>query len=194
MTYFLRPLFVVIGLLAALVGACAQPSLSVAEYAASLEDGTESYISEAQELSGTFQKTVEDEIGALAEDGSGDLLLRATRLTSRETVQYLALLEDAMMRYRVSVESLSPPSTLAERHNAYIQAIESVQSSMQGTRDAVGKAGDLDGIQVAITSSGFGDGQLRLRAACISLEAAVRAEGRGLDLGCIRPTGVAARP
>ena len=180
--------------LALLVSACSEPSMSVPDYATALEDGTDAYIAESQVLSGAFQRTVEDEIAQLAETGEGDLLSIATEITSRETVQYMALLEDAMMRYGLSLEALESPAVLRDPHDAYVLALGSVRSSMQATRDAIAGAEDLDGIQIAITSSGFSDGQLRLRAACSSLEAAVRQEGHGVDLGCTGPTDVIGRP
>jgi len=137
---------------------------------------------------------VEDEIASLAAEGDGDVLARATNVTRRETVQYLALLEDAMLRYVSALELLRPPPTISEVHGAYELAIASVQESMPDTREAVGSAEDLDGIQIAITDSGFSDGQLRLRTACVALEIAVRAEGQGLDLGCTRPPGIIGQP
>jgi hypothetical protein len=181
-------------LLGVIASSCAAPSLSAAEYAAALQEDTDSYILEAQRLSLSFQRTVEDEITVLAASGEEDVLSQATDVTSRETVQYLALLEDAMMRYQVALVALKAPSALVEPHDAYVLAIESVQMSLPATRDAIGRAGDLNAIQVAITGSGFNDGQLRLRAACSSLEAAVRAEGHGVDLGCVRPPAVGVGP
>ena len=194
MTHVRRSLLVIVSLLAILAASCAGPSLSVSEYGMILEDETDAYISEAQTLSLAYQRTVEDKIGILAAEGEGDLLSQATDVTARETVQYLAILEDAMMRYRSTLELLMPPSMLVKAHGVYVKAIASVESSMPATRDAVANAKDLGGIQTAITSSGFNDGQSRLRAACSALEAAVRAEGRGVDLGCSRPSDVVAQP
>jgi hypothetical protein len=185
---------VFVGLLGALVSSCAATSLSTAEYATTLQEDTDAYILEAQTLSASFQRTVEDEIALLAASGEKDVLSLATEVTSRETVQYLVLLQDAMVRYQGALVLLRPPSALVEPHDAYVLAIESVQMSVPATRDAIGRAEDLNAIQVAITGSGFNDGQLRLRAACSSLEAAVTAEGHGVDLGCVRPPGVGVSP
>jgi hypothetical protein len=173
--------------LAIVLASCSGPSLTVAEYATELEDSTNDYILESQRVSATFHSTVEDEVTRIAEVGEGDLLALATDVTSRETVLYLALLEDAMMRYVAVIELIKPPSALEEPHSAYVRAIESVRSSMPATRTAVGDASNFDDIQAAIARSGFSDGQIRLRAACATLEAAVRAEGSGIDLGCTRP-------
>ncbi len=194
MTDVPRAVFVMIGLLSVLAGSCAEPSLSVEEYATAIDVETDAYISEAQTLSIMYQRTVEDQIAVLAARGEEDLLSMAAAMTADETVQYLALLEDAMMRYLNALGTLKPPSLLAEGHDAYLRAITSVQSSMPATRDAVGSAGDLDAIRAAITGSGFSDGQLRLRATCSALESAVRAEGRGLDLGCARPSAIVGGP
>jgi hypothetical protein len=194
MTRLLTRPVVAAAVLAVLVSACSDSAMSASDYASALEVGTDAYIAESQVLSGAFQRTVEDEIAQLAETGKGDLLSIATEITSRETVQYMSLLEDAMMRYGSSLETIEPPAALSDPHDAYVLALGSVRSSMQATRDAIGSAEDLDGIQIAITGSGFSDGQLRLRTACSSLEVAVRQEGHGIDLGCTRPTDVVGRP
>lgn len=177
----------VFAMLPLLAGACSEGSLSPADYASVLGERTDDYVQESQSLSATFHSTVEDKITALAESGEGDVVALATAATRRETVQYLAVLEDAMIRYLEALGSISPPGNLVDAHDAYLEAIDAVRSSMPATRARVGEATDLTGIQTAITGSGFGDGQLRLRAACSSLEAAVRQEGHGVDLGCTRP-------
>jgi hypothetical protein len=161
--------------------------MTVEAYADSLDVATDDYIGESQALSAAFHRTVEDQISELAAGGEGNLLALATGVTSRETVQYLALLEDAMTRYGEILDAMNPPSNLAKPHDDYVAAIESVRIAIPATRDNVGEAHDLVGIQEAITSSGFADGQLRLQSSCRALEDAVRAQGQGVDLGCTRP-------
>jgi hypothetical protein len=187
MTQHVRSLGAVFALLAVVLAACLSGSLSVDGYATDLENATDAYISESQSLSAAFQNTVEDEVATLAEAGEGDVLELATAVAVRETTRYLASLEDAMARYIETLREMSPPAVLVEPHDAYVEAFDTVRSSMPATRTRVSEAADLDGVQAAITGSGFSDGQLRLRSACSSLEAAVRAEGRGIDLGCTRP-------
>jgi hypothetical protein len=177
----------VLALLSLVAAACSLGSLSSADYAAVLGEHTDDYIQESQNLSVAFHSTVEDEIKVLAESGEGDVVALATDVTRQETAQYLAVLEDAMTRYVEALGSMSPPRGLVDAHDAYVEALDAVRSSMPETRARVGEATDLTGIQTAITGSGFSDGQLRLRAACSSLEAAVRQEGHGVDLGCTRP-------
>jgi len=186
-TIRIRTAVTVFALLSLLATACSIGSLSTAEYAAVLGERTDEYIQESQDVSAAFHSTVEDRIKVLAESGEGDVVALATDMTRRETVQYLAVLEDAMTRYVDALRSMSPPGSLVDAHDAYVEAIDAVRSSMPATRARVGEATDLSGIQTAITGSGFSDGQLRLRAACSSLEAAVRQEGHGVDLGCSRP-------
>ena len=115
MTRLLTRQIAMAAVLAVLVSACSEPSMSVSEYATALEDGTDAYIAESQVLSGAFQRTVENEIAQLSETGEGDLLSIATEITSRETVQYMSLLEDAMVRYGLSLEALEPPAVLRDR-------------------------------------------------------------------------------
>ena len=174
--------------IAVVAAACGAPRLSVSEYAVVVEDATDAYIAESKALSGTFQESVEDEIASIAESGEGDLLELASKVTSRETVQYLALLEDAMARYLEVLNAVVPPDSLSGAHEAYVAALQSVRASMPVTRTGVEQATDLAGIQTAITSSGFSDGQLRLQAACADLESAVRSHGHGIDLGCTPTT------
>ena len=183
----IRTGFTAFVLLTVLASACSLGSQSSAEYAAALGESTDNYIDESQTLSATFHSTVEVEIKVLAESGESDVVALATDVTRRETVQYLAVLEDAMTRYVEALRSMSPPGSLVDAHDAYVDAIDAVRYSMPATRTRVGEATDLTGIQTAITGSGFSDGQLRLRAACSSLEAAVRQDGHGVDLGCTRP-------
>lgn len=187
MTVGMRRVAAVCALLSVVAGACSPGSLSTAGYAEVLGERTDEYIVESQTVSATFQSTVEDKIKALAEAGEGDVVEMATDVTRGETVQYLALLEDAMTRYEEALKSMSPPGNLVVAHDAYVEAIDAVRASMPATRARVGEATDLTGIQTAITGSGFSDGQLRLQAACSSLEAAVKQEGHGVDLGCTRP-------
>ena len=54
------------------------------------------------------------------------------------------------------------------------------------TKQAVEASDGLDGIQGAMTASAFSDGQPRWTAMCVALEEAVREEGRGINLRCIR--------
>jgi len=169
------------------LGACAIPPMTVDEYAEALNGATEDYVGESQALSTAFQKTVEEEIAELADAGEGNLIALATGVTSREMIQYFALLEDAMERYGKELDGMRPPVNLGELHDDYLSAIESVRIALPETRDNVAEAHDLVGIQEAITGSGFADGQLRLQSSCLALEEAVRAEGHGADLACTRP-------
>ena len=187
MTIRTRAPVIVFVLLSLIATSCSLDSQSSAEYAAALGESTDDYIRESQNVSGAFHSTVEDKIKVLAESGEGDVVALATDVTRRETVQYLAVLEEEMTRYVEVLRSMSPPGSLVDAHDAYVEAIDAVRYSMPATRTRVGEATDLTGIQTAITGSGFSDGQLRLRAACSSLEAAVRQDGHGVDLGCTRP-------
>lgn len=171
------------------LGACTTPALTVEEYADALGAATDDYIEESQALSASFQRTVEAEIKELAASGEENVLSLATGATIRETVQFLALLEDAMARYGQKLDEMEPPAELADVHDEYVASIESVRVSLPATRTNVGDAQDLDQIEEAITSSGFSDGQLRLRSSCTALESAVRAEGQSAELGCTRPVG-----
>lgn len=174
-------------LLAVALGACTTPPMTIEEYAGALNAATEDYVGESQTLSVAFHRAVEDQVAELAEAGQGNLIALATGVTSREMIQYLALLEDAMARYGEELDEMHPPADLNGPHDDYLVAIELIRIALLPTRVSVGEAHDLDGIQEAITSSGFADGQLRLQSSCLALEEAVRADGQGVDLGCTRP-------
>ncbi|MFV1971561.1 MAG: hypothetical protein ACC683_11245 [Acidimicrobiia bacterium] len=169
------------------LSACAESAPTVPEYAGAIEEVTDAYIAESQMLSATFQRTVEGEVARILGEGSDDALGEVTDVTKREMVLYLALLEDAMGRYVDGLSEIRPPGELAETHTDYLDAVESVYRAMPATRASVESALHLDGIEGALAGSGVQDGQPRLTSTCRSLEASVRAEGTGLDLGCNRP-------
>lgn len=181
-------------LVSTVLSACAQPALTVAEYAAAMDEATDAYIAEAQSLSATFQGAVEDEVRRIVEKGSDDPLGEATDITRRETVLYLALLEDAMDRYVERLSEIDPPSEVEGSHADYVAAVGTVHRAMPSSRSSVASAIDIAGIKGALAASGFQDGQYRLTSACLSLEELVRAEGSGIDLGCTRPPEVDIAP
>jgi hypothetical protein len=169
-----------------LAAACTSP-LSTEEYAESIGSLTDAYVVESQNLSYDYQSSVEDGVRTLVDEGGDDAATAAVVLIGNESVQYLALLGDSMDRYVVSLRELSPPGPIADEHDAYVAAIVFVHEALPETRDAVAAARDIAAIQLALTSSGFADGQIRWTAACAALEDVIRSEGRGVDLRCVRP-------
>lgn len=169
------------------VGACSGSALSPSAYAEAVERTTDDYIEQSQALSSAFQATVEQEVARIVETDVEDPVAAAIDLTKREMVSYLTLLEDAMGRYAEQLSEIAPPERLEQAHNDYVTAVRVVQRGMPETRAAVASALELDGIEAAIAGSGLQDGQYRLTKTCMSLEAAVRSEGHGVDLGCTRP-------
>jgi hypothetical protein len=186
MTPRIRRLFALLASIAILAAACDSP-LSTEEYAGSIGPLTDAYVVESQNLSYDYQSSVEDGVRTLVDEAGDDAATQAVVLIANESVQYLALLGDSMDRYVVSLRKLSPPAPLANKHDAYVSAIVFVHEALPETRDAVAAAEDIASIQLALTSSGFADGQIRWTAACASLEDAIRSEGRGVDLRCVRP-------
>jgi hypothetical protein len=172
---------------AALVAsACTQSAMSVESYADAMEAIADAYVSEAQGLSASYQRTVEDEVrAAIAEDPTG-AQVRAVEIAGEATVSYLELLADAMDRFITSMDELRPPTGVEAAHDEFVGAVASVHGSLPDARDAVAGADSLSDIRLALTTSGFADGQLRWTAACTALEGSVRRQGAGLDLGCVR--------
>lgn len=175
------------GLIVAVVLAGCTTPMALEDYAAAAEGVTDAYVEESQALSFDYQSGVEDGVRAIVESGADDPSAEALDLVVASTVEYLALLSDAMRRYLVAIEALEPPDAVAAAHDAYVDAVDFVLGAIPDTRSAVEGAVDLDAVQLALTSSGFADGQLRWTATCTALEQAVRDEGRGIDLGCVRP-------
>ncbi len=169
-------------------GGCSS-SMTIDAYAEALGEEADAYVVESQDLSYDYQRSVEDGVAALAEAGGDDTLEAAVGLVRSETVAYLALLTDVTGRYLEGLEALEPPSEVASAHDAYVAAVDGVYRAIPSARDAAEAAPDLDGIRLALTSSGFADGQLRWTSTCTALEQAVRDEGRGVDLRCERPAG-----
>ncbi|MEN8041751.1 MAG: hypothetical protein ABFR95_09635 [Actinomycetota bacterium] len=166
--------------------ACSAPKMSVAEYVEAVEGATDAYIAEAQALAVTFHDSVESQVAQIVDEPPDDPVAAATEVTVTEMSLYLSLLEDAMGRYVDALRELNPPDTLTAAHDEYVAATESVHGAMPATREAVLTANDLDEVQAAVAGSGFRDGQLRFQSSCTSLEQAVRDQGTGVDLGCVR--------
>lgn len=169
------------------VSACAQSAMTVEVYAARIEAAGDSYIEEAQSLSAAYQSSVEDQVRAVvAEQDPAAAQDRVVEIATAATANYLALLSDAMARFIAEMEELRPPADVAAAHDEFVSAVGSVQRSLPATRDAVVQADSLASIRLALTTSGFADGQLRWTAACSALEETLRGRGTGVDLGCVR--------
>lgn len=175
----------------AVVTACSSPA-TLDSYIGSMESATDAYVVESQALSFDYQSSVEDGVRALVADDEADdedTEAAAIDLVRAETVGYLAQLGDAMSRYGAAITGPEVPGSVRDAHDDYVEAVGFVVGALPAARESVEAAATLDGIQRALTASGFADGQLRWTAMCSSLEQAVRDQGRGLDLQCnVEPT------
>lgn len=179
--------FVPLAVVAALLAVACSPAPSLEEYIESMERHTDAYVDESQALSFEYQSAVEDGVRRIVAEGGTDPTGEALTLVTTETVQYLALLGDAMDRYHTAIAPLVPTSEVVADHDAYAAAVGSVVASLPPTRTAVEAATSISDVQVALASSGFADGQLRWTATCTTLEQAVRDQARGIDLRCVPP-------
>lgn len=180
--------FVPVAVIAALlVGACSASPPSLEEYVESMERHTDAYVDESQALSFEYQSSVEDGVRRIVAEGGADPTGEALTLVTTQTVQYLALLGDAMDRYHRAIAPLVPTPEVVADHDSYAAAVGFVVSSLAPTRTAVESATSIGEVQLALGSSGFADGQLRWTATCSALEQAVRDQGRGIDLRCVPP-------
>lgn len=168
------------------VSACSgSPSLE--DYIGEMESATDAWVAESQDLSYDYQSTVEDGVREIVASGAQDPEATAIELVRAETVGYLALLGDLMVRYGEAIAEPRAPDVIADAHRSYVDAVGFVAASVPDVRVAVEEADSIGAVQLALSSSGFADGQLRWTATCRALEQAVRDEGRGIDLKCIPP-------
>lgn len=180
---------VVLAVLAgALVGAGCSSAMPIDEYASELSAIAENYVVESQDLSYDYQSSVEDGVRDIVEAGEDGAEAAVVELMRTETVQYMAMLSDAMGRFLERLDALNPPDEVADEHEAYVAAVRNVYESIPDARDTVAEATSLEGVQLALTASGFADGQLRWTTTCLSLEEAVEAQGESVTLRCVRST------
>lgn len=172
----------------ALVGASCSSSMTIDEYASELPGIAEAYVVESQNLSYDYQSSVEDGVRGIVEAGEDGAEAAAVDLVRTETVQYMATLSDAMGRYLARLDALSPPDEVADQHEAYVDAVRNVYEAIPEVRDTVADATSLEDVQLALTASGFADGQIRWTTTCLSLEEAVEAQGEPVALRCVRST------
>ena len=175
---------------AAVLGACSS-SMSLDDYAETMTASTEAYVVESQDLSYDYQSSVEDGVRAIVESGVDDAAAQATELMRRSTVEYLALLLDAMGRFVEQIDELNAPADLVEDHEEYLAAVWSVYGAIPEAQDEVRGAEDLEDIERAFTASAFADGQPRWTASCERVEVAIVEAGGSVDLRCVRtePSG-----
>jgi hypothetical protein len=179
--------FALMAVVAALLAGACSPAPSLEDYIESMERHTNAYVDESQALSFEYQSAVEDGVRRIVAEGGADPTGEALTLVTTQTVQYLALLGDAMDRYHTAIAPLIPTTEVVADHDAYAAAVGSVVSSLPPTRLAVEEATSISDVQLALASSGFADGQLRWTATCSALEQTVRDQGRGIDLRCVVP-------
>ena len=189
-----RRLVLVAMSVALLASACASSGQTLDEYADALTTETDAYVVESQNLSYDYQSGVEDGARELLATDVDDPETAVTTLFRQGTVEYLALLTDAMLRYLTALKAMEPPSDVAEAHDAFVSAVTAVGDAIPDAKAAVEEASDLDGIQRGLTASGFADGQFRWTATCQSLEAAIVDAGRAMDLRCVRPPETGGTP
>lgn len=175
------------GLFAVFLVGCSQAALPVEEYVQAMEATADVYVADSQELSMVYQDQVIREITEIAQSAPPDADILATGIARSATMDYLDVLAKQMLRFVDDIETLAPPPGIGEEHDEFVAAVRSVHSAMSRTVADVAQADSLDDIRLALTASGFADGQIRWTAACTALESSVRSLGSGLDLRCERP-------
>ena len=170
----------------ALVAAGCSSAMTMEDYAADVSAVAEAYVVESQNLSYDYQSSVEDGVRDIVDSGQDGAEVVAVELVRTETVQYLAMLSDAMGRYLALLEDLDPPGEVKAQHDAYVDAVRNVYEAIPEARDTVSGATNLNDVQLALTASGFADGQLRWTTTCISLQDAVTEQGQPVMLRCVR--------
>ncbi len=165
---------------------CAPAAMSVESYADAMENIADGYVTESQSLSARYQASVEDDVRAAVADDPGAAEERVVEIAADATVNYLAFLDDAMGRFIGAMGELQPPGEVEAAHDEFVSAVTSVRDALPDTRDAVAQADSLSSVRLALTASGFADGQIRWTVSCTALEETVRRQGTGLDMSCVR--------
>jgi len=175
------------GLFAVFLVGCSQAALPVEEYVQAMEATAEVYVADSQDLAVQYQDQVISDITKMAQSAPPNADILAVGIARSATTDYLDVLANQMRRFVDDMEDLAPPSGIASEHDEFVAAVRSVYSSMPSTVADVAGAESLDEIRLALTASGFADGQIRWTTACTALESSVRSLGSGLDIGCVRP-------
>ncbi len=178
-------LFLLAGAL--LAASCSQADpMPLDEYAVAITGVTQAYVLESQEITLRYQLGVEDQVDDMLASGVEGNIEGAMIIVRSETANFLALLDDAMGRYHTGITELTPPLSVAAPHEAYLEIIASVRSTLPASRDALAETSTFEDVIASLVGSGFADGQQAWRSACQALESAIRDAGRGADLKCVR--------
>lgn len=186
-----RP-WIVVALMAVSLSACSGVEPTLADFARQTSDAAEAYVEESQQLSSSYQRTVEIKVQDIVATGGDSKVEQATELVLTETVAYLAVLTDAMGRYVDEFTSVAVPSSVEEERNGYVSVLTGAYNSLPDLRDDVAASTGIPEIQRVLVSSAFADSQPALESSCLALEQSVRDQGQGIDLKCVRsdlPTG-----
>jgi hypothetical protein len=181
-----RPFWAVAAMMAVGVVACSGTPPSVASFAEAATDSSQAYVRESQQISSSYQRTVEIKVLDIVATGPDTSIDEATNLVRTETVAYLALLTDALGRYVDDFSAIEVPDAIRSERDTYLNILSRSRDAIPTMRDAVSGAGTIPDIQRVLVSSALADAQIALENSCLALEQAVRDQGQGIDLKCAR--------
>jgi hypothetical protein len=168
-----------------LLAACSAGSVSVADYAAAVEDRAAAYATESGDLKDQQLATLEDTVTRLQDELDGQALVDAAiSETARESTKLFAGISDALDRYVRDLDAMTPPDTLFDVHRAYAKALETSRAGLGSVLADLPGASSFEEIDKVIAGSGFADAQQRVEAACRALEAAIGGQGSAVNLRC----------
>ncbi len=168
-----------------LLAACSTDSVTIADYAAAVEERAASYGAESDELKDQQLATLEDTVTRLQGELDGQALVDAAiSETARESTKLFAGISDALDRYVRDLDAMTPPDTVSDDHRAYVHALETSRVGLGSVLADLPGASSFEEIDRVIAGSGFADAQQRVEAACRALEAAIEGQGPAVNLRC----------
>jgi len=173
----------------ALVGvvgaACSAPSGSLDDYAPAAEDHAAAYTAEVGALRGAYATGMDETVTALQGESDGSNLRDAVVAEAvDQSVVLFASLGDALDRYIRNLRELDPPAAVSVDHGDLIAALVVSREGISPILEALPTATTFDQIGRIIAGSGFADAQLRVEAACKTLERTIGSDGMEVDLRC----------
>jgi len=168
-----------------LVAACSTGGVSLADYAAAVEERAAAYGAESDDLKDKQLATLEATVTRLQSELDGQALVdEAISETARESAKLFAGISDALDRYVRDLDTMTPPAAVLDEHRSYIQALETSREGLGSVLADLPGASSFQEIDRVIAGSGFADAQQRVEAACGALEAAIEGQGLIVDLRC----------
>lgn len=177
-----------VGLLA--VSACgAEPALPAADYFATVEEELARLDQATRDLTDRYATEAENELEALIEgadmadsDVAEQLRLQLAVIARSKAQSIIAAHTQQLRVFADRVGNLAPPDPVKAAHRELVDAMAAWAETDGATAELIAAAVDISDVGVAISGSPYADAQMRVDAACRSLEP--NAAAVGIELTC----------